>query len=77
MLKTPKNCSLEEAHRFLEKNQDWLARATRQKFLQSARQNKYVDFGKVGFLGKRYDLRLVDSRKVIEISDDTLFLKTP
>ena len=77
VLKTPKNYPLEEAHRFLEKNQDWLAERLRQKFLQSARQNKYVDCGKVGFLGKRYDLRLADSRKVIEISDDTLFLKRP
>ena len=76
-LKIPKNCSLKEAHRFLEKNQGWLGERLRQKFLQSTRQNKYVDCGRVGFLGKLYKLRLVDSRKLIGISDDVLFLKRP
>ena len=76
-LKIPKNCSLKEAHRFLEKNQGWLRERLRQKFLQSTRQKKYVDFGRVGFLGKLYKLRLVDSRKLIGISDDVLFLKRP
>ena len=76
-LKIPKNCSLEEAHRFLEKNQDWLVERLRQKFLQSNRENKYVDCGRVRFLGKLYQLRLVDSRQVFGISGDILFLKRP
>ena len=76
-LKIPKHCSLEEAQRFLEKNQDWLVERLRQKFLQSSRENKYVDCGRVRFLGKLYQLRLVDSRQVFRISGDILFLKRP
>ncbi|MEC8644875.1 MAG: SprT-like domain-containing protein [Pseudomonadota bacterium] len=76
-LKIPKHCSLEEAHRFLEKNQDWLVERLRQNFLQSNRENKYVDCGRVRFLGKLYQLRLVDSRQVFRISGDILFLKRP
>ena len=76
-LKIPKHCSLEEADRFLEKNQDWLVERLRQNFLQSNRENKYVDCGRVRFLGKRYQLRLVDSRRVFGISGDILFLKRP
>ena len=72
-LKIPKHCSPEEAHRFLEKNQDWLVERLRQKFLQSNRENKYVDCGRVRFLGKLYQLRLVDSRQVFGISGDILF----
>ena len=76
-LKIPKHCSIEKAQRFLEKNQDWLVERLRQKFLQSSRENKYVDCGRVRFLGKLYQLRLVDSRQVFGISDDILFLKRP
>ena len=76
-LKIPNYCSIEEAHRFLEKNQDWLVERLRQKFIQSNRENKYVDCGRVRFLGKRYQLRLVDSRRVFGISGDILFLKRP
>ena len=76
-LKAPNNCSLAEAQRFLVKNQDWLAKRLRQTFLFSVRQNKYADCGKVRFLGKLYELRLVDSKKIIEVSDNTLLVKRP
>ena len=76
-LKAPNNCSLAEAERFLVKNQDWLAKRLRQTFLFSVRQNKYADCGKVRFLGKLYKLRLVDSKKIIEVSDNTLLVKRP
>ena len=77
VLKAPTNCSLEEAQRFLVKNQDWLAKRLRQRFLSSLRQNKYADRGKVGFLGKLYELRLVDSNKIIEVSDNFLLVRRP
>ena len=76
-LKAPNNCSFEEAERFLVKNLDWLAKRLQQKFLFSARQNKYADCGKVSFLGKLYELRLVDSKKIIEVSGNTLLVKRP
>ena len=57
-LKIPKHCSPEEAHRFLEKNQDWLVELLRQKFLHSNRENKYVDCGRVRFLGKHLSIKV-------------------
>ena len=76
-LKIPKNCSLEEARTFLDKNKAWLVGQLRQKFLQSTRQNKYVDCGRVRFLGKRYELRLAESRQAFGISGDVLSLQRP
>ena len=76
-LKLPSNCSFAEAQSFLVKNRDWLAKRLKQNLLLSARQNEYADYGKVWFLGELYELRLVDSKKLIEVCDKTLLVKRP